>query len=368
MSALPPPPPPGSRRAYWACQVAGWGGYGALQAYLAAMAFDQPWVRVFAEAAVLYGCAFVLSHLLHGYIRRARWDALRTRRLVPRVLLVALLPALPLGVALTPLALSEVHTPVEPPAVHLQVGVIVPTTTPLEETAVHVTNWYALFVLWQVLYFLVLGARRRRLAELRQSELTRTLQGAELRLLKAQLNPHFLFNSLNSVRALIADDPPRAQDAVTRLARALRYTLGSAQDEFVTLEEELAMVDDYLSLEGLRLGERLTVARDVTPAARTARIPVMLLQGVVENAIKHGIAELPAGGEVRIAAELRDGALALQVDNPRPAAPAAVAGSGIGLRNAQERLRLLFGEAARLDLDLTRPQHARVRVVIPAAA
>ncbi len=118
-------------------------------------------------------------------------------------------------------------------------------------------------MIWLVLYFGALALRQYRSAELRQSELARALQLAELRLLKSQLNPHFLFNALNTVRSLIADDPPRAQDAVTRLANTLRYTLTSAQDELVTLEQELEIVQDYLALESLRFEDRLRIDCDV---------------------------------------------------------------------------------------------------------
>src|SRR4030095_15981030 len=108
-------------------------------------------------------------------------------------------------------------------------------------------------------------------AELRQSELAHALKVAELRLLKSQLNPHFLFNCLNSVRALIADDPSGAQKAVTQLARTLRYTLSAGQEELVTLERELEIVEDYLALEALRLGERLRIERTIAAEVRGAR-------------------------------------------------------------------------------------------------
>lgn len=152
---------------------------------------------------------------------------------------------------------------------------------------------------------------------------------------------------------------------MTELARTLRYTLGAGQEELVTLEQELAMVDDYLQLEALRLGERLKIERDISAAAMRVRIPVMLLQTVVENAIKHGIAELPAGGVLRISAGVAGDALALQVENPRPVGPISPAHEGIGLRNSAERLRLLFGTAASLELDLSEPERALARIRLP---
>ncbi len=216
-----------------------------------------------------------------------------------------------------------------------------------------------------VLYFSITSLRDRRLVELRQSELNRALQVAELRLLKSQLNPHFLFNCLNSVRALIADDPAGAQKAVTQLARILRYTLTAGQEEVVTLERELATVADYLELESLRHGERLRIERAIASEAHGMHIPVMLLQTVVENAIKHGIAELPQGGTLRISAAVHERALVIEVENTRPDAPRRPPAQGVGLRNAAERLRLLFGTGAVLHLDLSRPDVALARIRIP---
>jgi two-component system sensor histidine kinase AlgZ len=200
---------------------------------------------------------------------------------------------------------------------------------------------------------------------LRQSELSRALHLAELRLLKSQLNPHFLFNSLNSVRALIADDAPRAQKAVTQLARTLRYTLSSGQEELVTLREELTIVEDYLGLEALRLGERLRIERQLAEETLEVRIPVMMLQTIVENAIKHGIAELPAGGTLKISSQLQEGALLLDVENPRPITTAQTDGEGVGLKNSAERLRLLFGPQALLHLDLSDATRAITHLRIP---
>jgi len=223
---------------------------------------------------------------------------------------------------------------------------------------VQVLNWAVILLAWQVIYFSVLSVRHYRSMELKRSELARALQLAELRLLKSQLNPHFLFNALNTVRSLIPEDPARAQGAVTRLANTLRYTLSSSHEEFVTLAQELEIVEEYLELEMLRLEERLKVERDIAPGIGGVQIPVMVLQTVVENAIKHGIAELPSGGVLKISAAPEGDRLVLEVRNPRPRTNAREHPEGIGLRNAAERLRLLFGPQASLDLDWARlPLH-----------
>jgi two-component system sensor histidine kinase AlgZ len=219
---------------------------------------------------------------------------------------------------------------------------------------------------WVAIYLAFAMQRRRYAAEVRQAQLSSALRATELRLLKSQLNPHFLFNALNGLRALIGDEPDKAREAVTHLARTLRYTFASGDEDLVTFERELEMVDDYLALESMRLAERLRIERDIEPAARTARCPAMLLQTLVENAIKHGIAQLKEGGVLRIEARVTNGELRVRVLNPRRAVAEPPAGDGLGLRNSTERLRLLFGDRASLRLDLSQPGAAATEVRLPA--
>lgn len=222
------------------------------------------------------------------------------------------------------------------------------------------------YLTWVAAYFGVATIRHRYQVELKQAQLTEALQVAELRLLESQLNPHFLFNALNGVRALIAEEPVRAQDAVTQLARTLRYTLGAGRQQLVSLGQELEMVDDYLALESMRLAERLKIAREIDPAAAQMRIPTMLLQTLVENAIKHGIVPLRQGGTLRIVARTSGTELVLEVENPKPPGGAEQPVGGVGLRNARKRLQLLFGPRATIEVDLSMRDRARAVVRIPA--
>ena len=353
---------PHASRSYWLCQLGGWGLYSTLQFCAAALVIHLPWARVGAEVVVLNGIGLVFTHRLHAYIRAHNWSSYRVGSLAPRIAVASLLLALPLGLisafaSLSALQNSESLMQELAPNVPLHFG-------PLIRVVHQWANWTALFALWLAIYFVALSIRRRRDAELRQSELTRSLQLAELRLLKAQLNPHFLFNALNTVRSLIADDPQVAQIAVTRFANTLRYALSAGQHEIVPLSRELEIVRDYLEIESLRLEDRLSVDYSVSEEAAAVGIPAMLLQTLVENAVKHGIAELPQGGRVSVEAMVRDGMLVLEVANSRPAAAVLTAG-GTGLRNAAERLRLMFGPSASISLDLSQPDSAVASVRIP---
>ena len=303
-----------------------------------------------------------LTHALRGVIRQRGWLALRPAAYMGRIAIATVVIAT-LSFAVTVALSQQIYgTPVAPIA-----GAFYQKL----EVAGQLRNQLIFDVLlhagWVAIYLAFAMQRRRYDAEVRQVQLSGALRSAELRLLKSQLNPHFLFNALNGVRSLIGDEPDRARDAVTHLARTLRYTFSSGDEDLVSLERELEMVDDYLALEAMRLAERLRVERDIEPAARTVRFPAMLLQTLVENAIKHGIAQLKEGGTLRIEARVANGALVVRVVNPRPAAPSpeATTGDGLGLRNSTERLRLLFGDRASLHLDLA-PGTATAAVRLPA--
>jgi hypothetical protein len=351
------PSEPNTQRAYWLCQLVGWGLYGAASCFSPALLGELSWLRATAGTALVTALGVGLSHGLHLFIRRRDWRGMRLIERLPRILAASLL----LGLLAAPLPTLLGLAASQSQPIPLEWG-------PLAPFFIEALDLAVVFLLWNGCYFGILAVREHKSRALREAELGRALQASELRLLKSQLNPHFLFNALNAVRALIANEPARAQSAVTQLARTLRYTLGSGQGELVTLDQELATVEDYLALEALRLGERLRVDMDVAPQARKVRIPVMLMQTLVENAIKHGIAELPEGGVLLIRARTADGALLLEVENPCPGLLRQRSSESIGLLNAQRRLQLLFGAQATLSLDLSEPARALARVSLPLTA
>lgn len=202
-------------------------------------------------------------------------------------------------------------------------------------------------LVWTVAY---LRTTERRAQAQREAKLQLALQGAELRALEAQIHPHFLFNCLNSIRGLVVEDPQKAQDMITRFAALLRYNLNRDRQHTVPFSEEAEIVADYLALESVRFEGRLRVQVVVDPEARAIPVPPMVLQALVENALKHGIAHRPEGGEVRIHASAGNGKLVLQVTNSGELGPAHPGNTQLGLKNIRDRLHLLYGDRASLSL------------------
>jgi hypothetical protein len=173
---------------------------------------------------------------------------------------------------------------------------------------------------------------------------------AELRALKSQINPHFLFNCLNSISALTSTDPGRARDMCVLLSDFLRKTLGLGERESISWREELELARTYLEVEQVRFGARLQIEMQVDDACADCQVPPLVLQPLIENAIKHGIATMVDGGIVRLEGHVENGNLAVRVENSfDPEAPSPRR-HGLGLRNVRSRLQTRFGDAAHLHL------------------
>jgi two-component system sensor histidine kinase AlgZ len=229
-----------------------------------------------------------------------------------------------------------------------------------------------LFIAGVVLYaqslaghYFLLAFESARAAERRLLESQVSAREAELRALRAQINPHFLFNSLNSISALTGSDPEAARRMCTLLGDFLRISLSLGARERVAFGEELALAERYLSIEQVRFGARLAVERRVEPAAERCLVPPLLIQPLIENAVKHGVADRVEGGTVRIEARRHGGSLEVAVENPRdPEAPPR-RGAGLGLDNVRRRLDALDPQRTRVDVR-REPERFRVVLTLPA--
>ncbi|HKC14213.1 MAG TPA: histidine kinase [Vicinamibacteria bacterium] len=221
------------------------------------------------------------------------------------------------------------------------------------------------YVLAVSFHYVLLGVDATRRAEQHSMELSILAREAELRALRAQVHPHFLFNSLNSISALVSIDPLRAREMCILLAEFFRNTLALGERSTVTLEEELTVARTYLAIEGMRLGPRLSVDECVDEAARDCRLPPLLLQPLVENAIRHGIATCPEGGVLRIEARADGQRMRISVENPfDPDAPPRP-GVGVGLANVRRRLLASYGDRALVEA-LRGDDDFRVAISMPA--
>jgi LytS/YehU family sensor histidine kinase len=208
--------------------------------------------------------------------------------------------------------------------------------------------------------------RKYRERELRASQLETRLAQAQLDALRMQLHPHFLFNTLNSISVLMTEDVKAARRMLIRLGNLLRVSLENAGVQEVSLKEELEFLESYLEIEQTRFQDRLTVKMDVDPMALDARVPNLILQPLVENAIRHGIAPRAAAGFIEIRARRQNGMVQLQVcDNGSGLASPEGLTKGIGLSNTRARLEQLYGPSHRFELHSGDQGGLTVTVVIP---
>lgn len=199
----------------------------------------------------------------------------------------------------------------------------------------------ALYLVFVALHYMVIVAQSSRRAEILARE-------AELKALKTQINPHFLFNSLHSISALTAADPAHAREMCIRLGDFLRRTLGLGEKQEIALREEFALIRGYLDIEQVRFGSRLVVEASVSEACADTPVPPLILQPLVENAVKHGIAGLLEGGAVRVSAGPSHGGVLIRIENPFDPASLPPSRTGVGLLNVRKRLSARYGDAARM--------------------
>jgi LytS/YehU family sensor histidine kinase len=341
-------------KSYWACQIAGWAAY-SFGVGMTIGVLEVGWRPTVIIGYLLFFCYSIgLTHLLRATIRRRGWASLpMPRALLPLasagILVVVIQCALVIGVYW---------------AVEGQLGVwrewnsVIPMFLGLS----------VICAMWITLYLTITGMRHSREAKRKEMEMKLIVGKAELRALEAQLNPHFLFNCLNSIRGMIVENPPQAQDMVTRLANILRYSLQKDRRDTVPLASEVEVVSDYLALESVRYDDRLRIHLEVAQEAAHSQIPPMLLQTLVENAIKHGIEEYQSGGELFIRARVDGDILRIEVENPGSLNEPRPDSTQIGLSNARERLRIIYGNRASLQLATPLAGRVTATLLIPSVA
>jgi len=222
-----------------------------------------------------------------------------------------------------------------------------------------------IFYVFYVLLFYAINYYQSFKEKLRnEGKLKALVKEAELHALKSQINPHFLFNSLNSISSLTMADPGRAQEMVINLSTLMRYSLKHDQEEEVNFEEELANNQLYLQIEKVRFGKKLNPVFDIEDACRNAKIPNMILQPLYENAIKYGVYETTEPVDVTTSCKMKDGALEVKITNSYDSGVQSKKGEGIGLRNIRDRLQIIYGNPLLMKVEDNKKEF-KVTLAIP---
>ncbi|UCJ07080.1 histidine kinase [Chitinophaga pendula] len=233
-----------------------------------------------------------------------------------------------------------------------------------ETTVLELLGTSLLMVVWWLIYFIWHYVDRNRKAQVDQLKLESTVKELELKTIKAQMNPHFIFNALNSIRALVDENPQRARAAITELSNILRNSMQVEKGETVPLEHELNIVKDYLALENIRFEERLHVTYDIDPDTLELPVPPMMLQTLVENAIKHGISRSVNGGTIHISSHVLGVLHEIQIENTGQMLE-EVGEHGFGLQSTRQRLNVLFGHKASFEIHNKDTEMVAAKVVMP---
>lgn len=223
-----------------------------------------------------------------------------------------------------------------------------------------------IILLWNMIYYLYHYVERNRKQELDTLRLEAMVKSLELKTIKSHINPHFIFNALNSIRALVDENPTRARQAITELSNILRSSMQAEKMETVPLQQELDIVKDYLALEQMRFEERLSVNLSIDENTLELPIPPMMLQTLVENAIKHGISKSIDGGIVKVVSRLEGSDHILTVINSgKLNGNFALGKNGFGIQSTQDRLNLLYQGKAKFDISDEETGFVKSKIIVP---
>ena len=312
---------------YWICQLGGWSLYAIINiSFYVWKDVQDANLYLFLFLSVLY--MLLLTQGFRHYVHQKGWLKIATGKFIPRIILAIFL----MGVLVLMLEIPTLMLLRGQPLLSLD----------FSELVLLFLAHLVLFFIWCALYIMYHYVERYN-ATLKYEA---AINEMTLNRLKSQLNPHFIFNALNSIRALVDEEPQKAKIAITQLSNILRNSLVMDKRKVVSFGDELQTVKDYLALEGIRFEERLQTKFHIAPEAAGFYVPPLMLQTLVENSIKHGIGNLIDGGEVKLDAFVKDKKLHVCIRNSGQYVNGVKRknGSGLGIANTKERLKLLYGE------------------------
>jgi len=335
---------------YWWCQILGWMAYFVINVFFA-YSFGKIAFPYLLNITILILFGLLSTHLLRNVINRQNWFQYSFEK--QALLFFALMVGTGIIIYVGPTITSNFFRPPE-------------QRKPLsgQEVLWGLLSNFLITAIWWLIYFVWHYIDRNRNAEVDKLKLESTVKELELKTIKSQLNPHFIFNALNSIRALVDENPQRARTAITELSNILRSSMQVEKAETVSLENELSIVKDYLALETIRFEERLKVEYDIDPETLELPIPPMMLQTLVENAIKHGISRIITGGTVLIGSHVKDMQHEITIENTGQLS-ASGPGFGFGIQSTRQRLSMLFGSRASFNIYNKDGKMVEVKVVMP---
>ncbi|XOV92709.1 MAG: sensor histidine kinase [Bacteroidota bacterium] len=336
------------QRIYWLCQILGWSFYGILSAFLYFLDTEQASPSLFLNQLIPIVFHIGLTHLLRYVIIKRGWLTLSLSRVIPRIFMVTII------LSFFNYILVIIYT--------YFIGQL--SDRDFEMLAIFASTILSviLYTIWAMIYFTFHYFERSN----RTLQYEAAAKEIELNNLRSQLNPHFIFNALNSIRALVDEDPKKSKNAITQLSNILRNSLMVDRKRLIPFKEELETVKDYLGLESVRYEERLRTRFDLDSAADDYLIPPLMVQTLVENAIKHGISTLRKGGEVAIKSFINNGSLVIQIRNAGQFENGKHEGrEGYGLLNTKKRLELIYGNQSSFSIINEDKQTVLTEIIIP---
>jgi len=338
-------------RLYWTLQIGGWAAYAAIQIIVSVLASGAPKSsRLFFFVAEALLC-LLITHYYRNYINERKWLSMNLSRLIPNVLAAVFLMGIVTYFLRIPFSIA--------------LGTFIPTSAfDPGKMASGIFVYTFFFFLWSVLHFMYNYFEKYS----RSLQLEASIKEIELSNLKSQLNPHFIFNALNSIRALVDENPAKAKQAINQLSSILRNSLVTEKRGLTSFDEELKLVRDYLGLESIRFEERLRTEFDLDPESKDFLVPPLMIQTLVENGIKHGISKLTEGGVVQIITKVDGDHLKIHIRNSGKFVVNGHkkdTGGGLGLENTKQRLKLIYGDEASFRILTEKDNFVLTEIVIP---
>ena len=343
------------KKVYWISQIAGWMFFVAVNLFIIASFEELPWQRILVW--IFLGVIGILfTHLLRRIIRKKNWLNLPLKNTIPRILIASIIT----GAVIYAFVFAASY--IAGTARHEEFNIARPIAG--------VVNLGGITLLWCLIYFIVHYMENYKKKEIESLIWEAAVKDYELRTLKSQLNPHFMFNAMNSIRALIEEDPESAKVAITKLSNILRYSLQMERMERVPLEDEIETVKNYLDLERIRFEDRLKYKLDVDKSSEKIEIPPMMIQTLIENGIKHGVSKQTKGGEIQLKSKIQStpngSKLKIEIRNSGHFSEEQLKNSsGFGVSNTKHRLNLLFGEKANFSIKNENGDTVLAEVEIP---